>query len=323
MSSSFKRIAITGTTGFVGSGLMKELVSRYPDWEVLTLGRTQNAFGFPHAHWSFEDLTLADDEFKNIDVVIHLAARAHQLNERKASDLLSVYRDANVTPTIKLAEQAHRAGVKHFIHVSTIGVHGEKTENDAINEKSAFAPNTPYAKSKLEAEQLLIKSYAKTSMRITNVRPPLVYSAAAPGNFAKLLALASSKLPLPVASAKNKRNMIALENLVDFLLKLAMSTPVSNEDYVVADSEAVSLQDIISFLRFGQGRQAFTFHFPIDVMQFGAVMIGKKKMASQLFGSLEVSNEKACSALSWSPMISAKDALISTGQKFEELKTND
>src|SRR5690606_14547210 len=149
----------------------------------------------------------------DIDIIIHLAGRAHILNEQ-VTDPLTEFRKVNVEGTLQLARQALEKKVKRFIFVSSIGVNGSVTKQQPFTEDSVPQPHADYAVSNLEAEQELKKLFSRSDTELVIIRPPLVYAAHAPGNFSRLLKLVATNLPLPFAGTKNKRSFVALENLV-------------------------------------------------------------------------------------------------------------
>ena len=90
-----------------------------------------------------------------VDVVVHLAARAHVLKE-VSNDPLVDFRRINVEAALSLARQALHAGVKRFVFISSIGVNGSRTLDFPFSERSLPDPHADYAVSKFEAEQALL-----------------------------------------------------------------------------------------------------------------------------------------------------------------------
>ena len=207
------RVLITGATGFVGTALTERVNNVY---DTIALVRTQNHVLSANVQQLVAANIFAADLPENIDVIIHLAGRAHILNEQ-TTDPLSEFRKVNVDGTLQLARQALDKKVKRFIFMSSIGVNGSVTLQQPFTEDAIPQPHADYAVSKLEAEHELKKLFAGSDTELVIIRPPLVYAAHAPGNFARLLKLVASNLPLPFAGTQNKRSFVALENLVDFI----------------------------------------------------------------------------------------------------------
>lgn len=239
------RVLVTGATGFVGRELCARLVSAGKD--VVAVGRGGNLTG--PSGLTYRQLDLETDDLQQlfsggIDAVVHLAGQAHGKGGSERQEL-DGFRRANVNVTLRLAEAAIQAGVRRFVFVSSIGVHGTATKGRSISENTPFSPGSPYTQSKMEAEVELTRLFEGVgSSELAIVRPPLVYGAKAPGNFGSLLRLANSPAPLPFGMCSNRRSLISVGTLADFLIACIQSTEAGNQAFVVADSSAVSTADI-------------------------------------------------------------------------------
>jgi nucleoside-diphosphate-sugar epimerase len=213
------KILVTGASGFVGKSLTAELVRQghsvcaavrtkgiaIDGAEVVVVGEIDG-----ETNWT--------DALRNVDRVIHLAARVHVMSE-SSENPLAEFRRVNVDGTRYLAECAAKEGVKRFVYVSSVGVNGAKSSLPFM-ELDKPNPHKDYALSKLEAEQTLQKISADTTLEVVIVRPPLVYGFGAPGNFAQMMKVLSKSIPLPFASVKNMRSLIYVENLVKLFLEI-------------------------------------------------------------------------------------------------------
>lgn len=311
-------ILVTGASGFVGLTLIKHLY-RIKKLHLTVLTR-RTIHTFPS---EINQLTT-DDIFtfkwpEPIDVVIHLAGRAHILNE-KVTDPLSEFRKVNVEGTLQLARQALDKKVKRFIFMSSIGVNGSVTLQEPFTEDALPQPHADYAVSKLEAEQELKKLFAGTDTELVIIRPPLVYAADAPGNFARLLKLVTSNLPLPFAGTKNKRSFIALENLVDFIPICIEHPNAANQTFLVADQTRISTRELVQYLKQGMGKPARFIYIPQPLMKLGAACVGKSKLYEQLFESLEVDTTKAQKLLGWKAPLTTQQAMLQAGRNYLKMK---
>src|SRR5690606_18200130 len=172
-----------------------------------------------------------------ISCVIHLAGLAHQTKHQPS---IERYRQVNVVGSLRLAEEAASAGVQRMVFVSSIGVLGQTTTpGERLSEASRPSPQTPYARSKYEAE-ITLGSFCKASgLDLVIARPPLVYGREAKGNFGKLVRLVASGYPLPLRSVCNRRSIISLSNLSAALLECATNPAAANATFVVAEGQAV------------------------------------------------------------------------------------
>ncbi|RQB75644.1 NAD-dependent epimerase/dehydratase family protein [Pseudomonas aeruginosa] len=314
------RVLVTGATGFVGKALSASL-ALHSEFDVIGATRSissPNALGklVPIGEISAE--TDWGPALKDVDIIVHLAARAHVLSDGSA-DPMGEFRRVNVEGTVALAKQAIAAGVKRFIFISSIGVLGARSSRIPFDEASVSAPHADYAISKLEAEQRLWQLLEGTSVELTIIRPPLVYGAHAPGNFRRLLRLVASSAPLPLGRIENQRSLIALENLVDFIFRCITHPAAANQVFVIADCATVSTTEIVRLLSLGMGRRCLTIWVPRFLARFFALLIGKSGLYTQLYESLVVDTRKAQELLGWVPPISTKDALVKAGQEFKSL----
>ena len=310
------RVLITGATGFVGTDLT-ERVSRV--YDTIALVRPQNHVLSENIQQLVAANIFAADLPENIDVIIHLAGRAHILNEQ-TTDPLSEFRKVNVDGTLQLARQALDKKVKRFIFMSSIGVNGSVTLQQPFTEDALAQPHADYAVSKSEAEQELKKLFAGSDTELVIIRPPLVYAAHAPGNFARLLKLVASNLPLPFAGTNNKRSFVALENLVDFIQTCIEHPNAANQTFLVADQTPISTVELVQYLKQGMGKPARFIYIPQLLMKLGAACIGKSKLYEQLFESLEVDTTKAQKLLGWTAPLSTQQAMLQAGQNYLKMK---
>lgn len=310
------KILITGATGFVGAALVQKINSLY---DTIALVRAQSSL----LPLTVQQL-VANNIFKaklpsDIDVIIHLAGRAHILNEQ-TPDPLAEFRKVNVDGTLQLARQALDKKVKRFIFMSSIGVNGSVTSQQPFTEDATPQPHADYAVSKLEAEEALKKLFAGSDTELVIIRPPLVYAAHAPGNFARLLKLVATNLPLPFVGTNNKRSFVALENLVDFI-KVCIEHPnAANQTFLVADQSYISTRELVQYLKQGMGKTAYFIYIPQPLMKLGAACVGKSKLYEQLFESLEVDVSKAKKMLGWTAPVSTQQAMRQAGQNYLKMK---
>lgn len=244
--------------------------------------------------------------------VVHLAGRAHVMQERE-SDPLRAFRVANVDTTLELAERAAKAGVRRFVFMSTIKVNGEETAPGCrFKSDDLPTPQDPYAVSKWEAEQGLHAITAKTGLEVVVIRTPLVYGPGVKGNFASLIKWINRGAPLPLGVVHNRRSMIALENLVDFValcMDSSLSPDATGQVFLVSDGEAVSTTELLSRVAKAYGRNSRLLPVPVGFMRWAARFMGQSSLADRLFGSLEVDDSKAREMLGWRPPVGMDEQL--------------
>ncbi|MFU2328100.1 NAD-dependent epimerase/dehydratase family protein [Pseudomonas sp. NFX98] len=310
-------VLVTGATGFVGRALIDRLNGEglhHVKGSVRKLGNDVVGSSQTVAVGDISATTDWSEALEEVEVVVHLAARAHVLD---ASDDQADFHRVNVEGAVNLAQQALKSGVKRFVFISSIGVNGAYTENKAFDESSPNAPHAIYAESKRSAEQMLLELVQGSLMELVIIRPPLVYSAKAPGNFQRLLKLVKSGIPLPFAMTNNKRSMVSLGNLTDFISLCIDHPAAANELFLISDGDDVSTRQIVSLLAEGMGRRVWLLPFPASIAQVGARMLGKSSLYTQLFRSLVVDSSKARELLGWVPRQSTSVALKEAGMRYK------
>jgi nucleoside-diphosphate-sugar epimerase len=309
------KILVTGASGFIGHALCADLSAN--GFIVRALMRSQSALTNEYECLFGE---LSDESFlfeacRDVDVIIHLAGRAHQFGKSLTS--LDEMRAVNRDLTLKLAAVAASAGVKRFVFVSSIGVNGVETGPTGIDESSPANPVKEYAVSKYEAECGLAEQSNSNGIEVVVVRPPLVYAGNAPGNFQKLLKLVSVGLPLPFLGVANRRSMVSLNNLTDFLKTCAVHPSAAGQLFLVSDGDDLSLPEILTALSQGMGHKAKLFYVPVSIMSAVSRLLGKSALMTQLCGSFVLNTEKARTLLNWTPPFSSRDELIKSARDFE------
>ncbi|PUA43915.1 NAD-dependent epimerase [Pseudomonas protegens] len=306
--SANQNILITGASGFIGKALTMTLANK-KNTTISTLSLKQK-----NTHTATADSNTK--KLESIDTVIHLAGRAHILKETNDNPL-TLYRADNVEKTLELAKQAISSGVRRFIFVSSIGVNGSTTRDLPFNELSPTTPRAHYAISKLEAELGLKELLHGSPTELVVIRPPLVYAGHAPGNFERLIKLVNTGLPLPFALVNNSRSMIALENLVDFIICCIDHPQAANETFLISDGTEISTAQIIKYLAKGLNRTPRLLPIPLPLIKISANLLGVKGIYEQLFCSLIIDSSKARNKLQWQPITSPEEAICKAGKDYK------
>ncbi len=307
---------LTGATGFVGRALQRRLHTAGIEYSSvirapLPSNNQDNLFGRPYHVKKIGSDTCWDGVLKGIDVIIHLAARVHIMNDT-ALDALALFREVNTAGTQQLAEAAASAGVNRFIFLSSVKVNGEFTTDQPFDESMPAAPQDPYAISKYEAEQALLKIAAESSMEVVIIRPPLVYGPEVKANFLRLLDWIGHGIPLPLASIRNQRSLIAVDNLVDFLITCLNHPDAANEVFLISDGKDLSTAELAQCIAKHMEHSARLFSVPQPLMNMTASLLGKKSMMDRLTHSLQIDSSKARQQLQWQPPLSVDEAIAKT-----------
>lgn len=227
-----------------------------------------------------------------------------------ASDPLLAFRTVNVEGTLNLARQAVAAGVKQFVFISSIGVNGVQTPiGKPFSEADQPNPHNAYALSKWEAEQGLRHIAVETGLAVVIIRPPLVYGCNAPGNFGALMRAVQRGWPLPLGAVHNHRSLVALSNLVDFIVTCISHPQAANQTFLVSDGQDLSTTELVRGMAQAAGVPARLLPVPVWALQAGAKLLGKVDAVQRLCGNLQVDISKARNLLGWVPPVSVEDGL--------------
>ena len=308
-------ILVSGATGFVGKAIVEALLATgQPVVAAVRQLPRSNKLEDANLKWravgAINNQTNWQLALQDVHTVVHCAARAHVVREN-ATDALAAYREVNVAGTLHFAQQAAEAGVRRFVFISSIGVNGNHSAH-AFTEADAPHPRDAYGVSKLEAEQALMAVAAQTGIEVVIIRPPLVYGPAVPGNFARLVRRMQSGVPLPLGAVHNQRSLVALDNLVNFVLLCADrsgSHLAANQVFLVADGEDVSTTTLLRNVAQAAGLPSRLLPVPAWLLRAGASLLGKRAVAERLLGNLQVDATKARTLLGWRPVVTMHQQL--------------
>ena len=241
--------------------------------------------------------------------LVHLAARVHIMNDA-ATDPLAAFRAANATLAENLARQAAGAGVRRFVFISSVKVNGEATlPGQPFTEQDAAAPQDAYGISKMEAEQGLREIAAQTGLELVIIRPPLVYGPGVRANFAALMRAVARGVPLPLACIDNRRSLVALDNLLDFIVTCIAHPAAAGQTFLVSDGEDLSTPELVRRMALAAGRPARLLPVPLWMLRAGARVLGKQDRLQRLSDNLQLDISKARDLLGWQPPVTVDEGL--------------
>lgn len=312
-------VLITGANGFIGKAVGEKMIA--DGWRVLGAVRSQAAAGqLPESVEAVIIDAIGPDTdwrplLKGIDVIIHLAARVHVIDD-KAADPLSEFRCVNTIGTQRLTQAAASAGVRRLVYLSSIKVNGERTDGRCFTEQDQPKPEDAYAVSKWEAEQSLMEISRETGLEVVVIRPPLVYGPGVKGNFLRLLRWVDRGIPLPLGSVANRRSLLALGNLAELIALCAVHPKAAGECFLAADGQDLSTVDLVRRLAHSLDRPARLLPFPLGLLRWIVRLMGKEATADRLLGSLQIDVTKAKRLLGWSPPVTVDEGINGTASWY-------
>ncbi len=288
-------LALTGATGFIGQHLLAELPKR--GYRMRALLRRPPSLTIRCASAVIGDLSRPRNmsaALEGVDAVIHSAGYTQGMTGVPEED----YRTTNTEATIGLARAAQRAGVKRFIFLSSIRAQCGPTSETVLTDEAAPEPTDAYGKSKLAAETGL----AQLDLDWVSLRAALVYGPGVRGNMAQLIRLARSPLPLPLRSISARRSLLALENLSEAIDTVLKTPSALRRPFIVADTEALTVGEMVAAMRQGLGRRPAIVAAPPIVLKLLLRAIGRDSLYQRLSGSL-VANPSGLMTLGWKPAL--------------------
>lgn len=297
------RVLVTGASGFIGRPLTAALADA--GYRVRAAVRDRRALSFP----SGIEITLQPDLsapvdwsplVAGMDAIVHLAGIAHVGPD--ISD--AIYDRVNHLATAELAGAARAAGVRRLVFMSSTRAQAGAASAEPLTETATPRPTDAYGRSKLAAEAAVRAS----SVNYTTLRPALVYGPDPKGNFASLIRLTAWPVPLPFGALSNRRSLLALDNLIA-AVRFALEDPrATNETFLVADPNAVSVAELVSMLRTAAGRQPWLVPMAPALLSATLRLAGKPDMFERLAGTLVAEPNKLMAA-GWWPVTATETAM--------------
>lgn len=307
-------VLITGANGFVGRRTVAEFLARgarvraalrSPDATLVDERATRCVVG------DIDQTTDWTAALQGVDVVCHLAARVHVMDDR-CTDPLAEYRRVNVEGSLRLARAAAAGGVRRLVFVSSIKVNGEHTQGAPFSESSQPRPVDPYGISKWEAEQVLRQVADETGLEVVILRPPLMYGPGVRANFLRLLEQVAAGRPVPLGAVRNRRSFLFVGNFSDAIARTAEHPAAAGGTFLVSDGAPVSSAELVRALARALGRPARLLPVPLAMIRAGAALLGRGALVQRLLGSLEVDGSAIRQRLGWVPPYSMAEGLDET-----------
>ena len=296
-----RKVLVTGASGFIGRRLVGALAKE--GWDVRAAGRDLNSI--PSAQRieraALPDLAKRVDWsplLEGVTHVVHLAGLAH------APGMLpdEVYERINAAAVGEIATAAR--GAERLVFLSSVRAQAGLSSDHVITEADTPQPTDIYGRSKLAAERLVEGS----GTAFTILRPAVVYGPDVKGNIASLATLARTPMPLPFGGLDNRRSLLALENLIS-AISLALTSPqAAGETFLVADTEPISVADLVAAMREGLGRSPHLMKVPAGAVKRMMASFGKEADWERVSGSFVVDAAKL-RGIGWQPSVATRDGI--------------
>ena len=308
--SKYARLAlVTGATGAVGGRLLEALSG---GWSVRSLVR-KSARALPgQVQGDLSDIASLGRACAGTDTVFHLAALLHVVNP--GSDLEGEYARVNVEGTRNLVRAAERAGVKRFVHFSTIAVYGPSSV--PIDEATSTAPDTAYARTKLESERIVLESAIPEPVVL---RLAAVYGPHLKGNYQRLVRSLCAGRFVGIGKGANRRTLVHEQDVARAAILAATHERAPHEVFNVTDGATHEVSRILEAISAALGRQTPRIHIPppfvggaLSVASAGQRLLGRKPtlgpwLLEKYLEDVRVSGDKIQRVLGYAPSMSLEE----------------
>jgi nucleoside-diphosphate-sugar epimerase len=259
---------VTGATGFLGSTLVTELVKRQQPVRILARDEKKARKQFGDAVTTIpgdiSDAVRVQQAIEGATTIYHLAGRLYH-----PSVPVELYRETHVEGTRILLQACQKqTQLQRIVHVSTTGVFGVTGEIPAA-EDAPFAPTNPYEATKLEGEQLALKTCQEQGLPVTVVRPGLVYG---PGDLHLLSFFASIKKGLfrVIDGGKALLHPIYIDDLVTAFLLCSERPQAVGRSYNIAEEHPVSVRELATAIAHALGKELPPGNIPLWLANFAS-----------------------------------------------------
>jgi nucleoside-diphosphate-sugar epimerase len=312
---SIDSILVTGAAGFLGSVLVRQAVNA-----GLSVTATDRAV---ITKFSGVDLISADildplsllKVFEAVDCVCHVAGLAHIFNKSEA--MSAPFHAVNVVGSKNVVGAAVRAGVKHFVFISSVSVYGGVAHGK--DEDSECRPEGPYAESKLQAERYLIELCQKEGVNLTILRLATLYGEGDPGNVARLIGSIKRGRFIWVGKGKNFKSLIHREDAARACIAV-IKAPVSGINIYNVSAPPCQMRDIVAAITLCLGKSVPSWHVPASFALNSAKIIKNISFnysrLSSIQGTLQkwladdyYNTDKFCKAFNYQTKLSLEEGI--------------
>lgn len=296
------RICITGLKGFVGSNLLPYL----------------HSYNFNIQEFSFRNKHSLNQLPNNINIFIHLAGKAHDLNNVTKPEN---YYQVNYELTKQIYDFFIESNAKIFITLSSVKAVAEKSDIE-LGEEFPPNPTTHYGKSKLMAENYIFSKKIPDGKRVYVLRPCMIHGPGNKGNLNLLYLLISKGFPWPLGAFDNKRSFCSIDNLCFIINELIDNDKIPSGVYNIADNDPVSTNELITLIAKSQNKNFKIWNIPKSII----IMFAKlgdifrlplnTERLNKLTETYVVSNQKIRKAINKPLPINSKVGLLNTFNSF-------
>ena len=308
-----RTILISGSTGFVGGNLLRNVEDK--GFNILTLNKQKVHNGIC---WDHSPLVP-----EGVEIVVHLAGKAHDTSYRSLEE---EYMAVNMELTKILYDSFLKSSARKFVFLSSVKAATDKLKEDQIlTENNHQIPGSPYGRSKLAAEEYILKNLPDSKMKqIYILRPAMIHGPGNKGNLNLLYRFVMLGIPWPLGAYENKRSFCSLDNLLHVLNEIFLRNDITPGTYNVVDDIPLSTNRIIEIIAACEAKNIRILYIPkllIKYLAHSSQFIGFHLLSSRITKLTEnyvVSNVKLTCALGHKLPIDAEEGMLKTINSFKK-----
>ena len=267
---------VTGGTGALGPAVVRAFVDR--QYRVRAFARRQpppDLFD-PSVEFVSGDISVEHEvarAVEGVDVVVHLAALLHVLEP--APSLREEYERVNIGGTKTLVRACEAAGVRRIVYFSTIAVYGD-SNGGVLTETTDPAPETWYARTKLDAENLVLGATDGEQHPIgTVLRLAAVYGPRVKGNYGRLIRGLRLRRFVPLGAGQNRRALIHEKDVARAALLAAEHPTAAGQVFNVSDGASPPVAEIIGSICDALDRPRPRLTFPLTPVRWAVNLVSR------------------------------------------------
>ncbi len=262
---------ITGATGFIGSHLAERLVSQ--GHKIRCLAReTSDTSCLSLLSAEIVTVDMSDKEglrkaLRGVDIVYHCAGVVGEWLSKKEAQRV------NIAGTKNLLDAGIDAGVKRFVHVSSLAVLGMKDHHNTPADAPYQLTGDIYSDTKIESEKIVMEYYMKKGLPVVIVRPGFVFGTRDRRFLPRMLKLLEDNKFAFLGSGNNIMNVVYIDNLIDVLMEAGINEKAIGQKYNVTNKDKVTMRDFVYMISDIRGMKKPTKSIPVPLAKFLATSL--------------------------------------------------
>ena len=292
------KILLTGSTGFLGRTILKEL----SNFQVVTLSRNNSEIN--------ADLTAGKIELPKVNAVIHAAGKAHLVP--KTQKEIVEFASVNVGGTKNLLNSLETNLPESFVFISSVSVYG-RLEGDLISEEAPLNASDPYGLSKIQAEAIIQSWCLRNNVKLSILRLPLLVGANPPGNLGSMIRAIRNGYYVDIAGGKARKSMVRAQDVACILPKVIEV----GGTYNLTDGFHPSVSELSQLiaLQLGKRQSPNVPAWLAMILAKAGDLLGRKSpfnsaKLSKLTSNLTFDDSKARKVLGWAPNPVLENSII-------------